>query len=392
MPTPAVDRFELHAPKETQPMARRPQHWVIGGFILLAVFVIAFVLVNLLLSQGIGLPATFLVLPSEVILNPREGWQFRAIAGNRIIPGVKWMATGGDIGPEGFYVAPDTPGDYQIIAQHPNSSYRSAATAHVVATDGITTEQPPGPTESTHPGQPTPASTATLAMTPTGPTVEPTPVPPTTVSTRTPSPSPSFLFDNVGDLASFDTLVPIAIAPPGTDIRAVCFDGGRQLVRTIPGELAGEISDWNTEENLILWLTFHEPVPTASDMERYWIFALDADGNTATGRPVGEGIINPDIGVEATIGVYSATGIELAPYALVWNARLATSEPQALDLEARLSAARGALFIRVPVESLTETIRTLSEVESNWDQAVGRALATAATGEGVVADFAPERP
>jgi hypothetical protein len=374
-------------------MARRPQHWVIGGFILLAIFVIAFVLVNLLLSQGVGLPATFLVLPSEIILSPGEGWQFRAVAGDRVIPGAKWVATGGDIGPEGFYVAPDIPGDYQIIAQHPNSDYRSAATVHVVATEGVTTEQP-SPTESTPPNRPTPASTTALTMTPIRPTVESTLVPPTTVSTRTPSPSSSFLFDDVGDLASFDTLAPIATAPPGTDIRTVCFNGGRQLVRTIPGELAGEISDWDTEENLILWLTFHEPVPTDSDMERYWIFALDADDNTATGRPVGEGIINPDIGVEVTIGVYSnpAADIDLAPYALVWNARLVTSEPQTLDLEARLSAARGALFVRIPVASLTETVRTLSEVESNWDQAVGRALATATTGEGVVADFAPERP
>jgi hypothetical protein len=165
-------------------------------------------------------------------------------------------------------------------------------------------------------------------------------------------------------------------------------------MQAVPEELAGEISDWNTEENLVLWLTFHEPVPAVSDVERYWIFALDADGNTETGRPVGEGIINPDIGVEATIGVRSdpAAGIELAPYIMVWNARLVTSESQALDLEARLNATRDALFIRVPAELLTETIRTLSEVEPNWDQTIGRALATAATGEGAVADFAPERP
>ena len=129
-------------------MVRRPQNWVIGGFILLAVFVIAFVLVNLLLSQGFGLPATFLVLPSDVTLNPGEGWQFRAVAGDRAMPGVKWTATDGKIGPEGFYVAPHTPGDYQIIAQHPNSDYRAAATVHVIATDGITTEQPPSPTEA----------------------------------------------------------------------------------------------------------------------------------------------------------------------------------------------------------------------------------------------------
>ncbi|MBN1811413.1 MAG: hypothetical protein JXA14_06235 [Anaerolineae bacterium] len=376
-------------------MARRPQHWVIGGFILLAVFVIAFVLVNLLLSQGIGLPATFLILPSEVTLHPGEGWQFRAVAGDRVIPGVKWTATDGDIGPEGFYVAPDTPGDYQIIAQHPNSNYRSAATVHVVGAENAVTEQPINLTETTTPVQPTITSTAAPTTTPVRPTpAEPTTASPTTTPTRTSSPSPSIFFDDVGDLVSFDTLESVVIAPPGTDIRAACFTGGRQLIRTLPEELAGEISDWDTEENLVLWLTFHEPVPTVPDMERYWIFALDADNNTATGRPVGEGIINPDIGVEATIGVHSdpAAGIELAPYILVWNARLVTSEPRTLDLEARLSAARDALFIRVPAELLTETIRTLSEVEPNWDQMIGRALATATTSEGAVADFAPERP
>lgn len=376
-------------------MSRRPQQWVIGGFILLAVFVIAFVLASLLLSQGVGLPATFLVLPSEVTLKPGEGWQFRAIAIDRTVPGVKWTATDGDIGPEGFYVAPDTPGDYQIIAQHPNSDYRAAATVHVIATDGITTEQPLSPTEPEALVQPTSASTATPTTTPTeAASAEPTPVPSTAAPTRTSSPSTSIFFDDVGDLVSFDTLTPIAIAPSGTDIRAACFDGERQLMRTVPGELTSEISDWDAGENLILWLTFHEPVPATPDMERFWIFALDADGNTTTGRPVGEGKINPDIGVEATIGVHSnpAAGIELAPYVLVWNARLVTSEPQVLDLEARLSAARDALFIRVPAESLAETIRTLSEIEPDWDQAVGRALATATTDEGAVADFAPERP
>jgi hypothetical protein len=380
--------------KETQSMARRPQNWVIGGFILLAVFVIALVLIDLLLSRGIGLPATFLISPGEIILTPGEGWQFRAVAGERTMPGVKWTATGGDIGPEGFYVAPDTPGDYQIIAQHPNSSYRAAATVHVVNTENAGTEQSISPTESVTSVQPTTAFTTAPKATPAEQTpAEPTSAP-TTAPTQTSSPSPSIFFDGVGDLVSFDTLEPVSVAPPGTDIRAACFSGGRQLMRTIPAELAGEISDWDTEENLILWLAFHQPVPTASDMERFWIFALDTDGDTATGRPVGEGIINPDIGVEATIGVHSdpATGIELAPYILVWNARLATSESQTLDLEARLSAARDALFIRVPVGSLTETIKTLSKVEPNWDQTIGRALATATTSEGTVADFAPERP
>jgi hypothetical protein len=370
-------------------MARRPQNWVIGGFILLAVLVIAFVLVNLLLSQGIGLPAIFLVLPEEITLRPGAGWQFRAVAGNRLMPGVTWTATGGEIGPEGFYVAPDTPGDYQIIAQHPNSSYRAAATVHVVAA-GVTAEPLSIPTETTAPIQPT-------AMLATTPTVTPTATAsssPTSAPTQTSAPASTLFFDAADDLVDFDTLAPIAAAPPGTDIRATCFDGERQLVQAIPKELTGDISDWDMESNVILWITFQEPVPEIPDMERYWIFALDVDGDTATGRPVSEGIINPDIGVEATIGVHSnpAAGIELAPYALIWNGQLGTSETQTLALEARLSTTRDALFVRVPAEPLAETIRTLSEVEPNWDRATGRTLTTATTGEGTVADFAPERP
>ena len=370
-------------------MARRPQHWVIGGFILLAILVIAFLVVNLLLSQGIGLPATFLILPSEVTLYPGEGCQFRAVAGDRLMPGVKWTASDGDIGPEGFYVAPDTPGDYQIIAQHPNSEYRTAVTVHVVAANEAGTEQPPNPTETAIPIQTTTVPTTASTVTPASPTHSPSPAP-----TQTSTSASTVFLDAAGDLVSFDTLEPVAIAPPGTDIRAACFNSEGQLMRAIPDELAGEVSDWDTEENLVLWLTFHEPVPTVPDVERYWIFALDVDGNTATGRPVDEGKINPDIGVEVTIGVHSnpAAGIELAPYIMVWNTRLVTSEPLTLELEARLSTARDALFVRVPADLLAEIVRSFSEVEPNWDQTSGRALATATTSEGTVADFAPERP
>jgi hypothetical protein len=370
-------------------MARRPQHWAIGGFILLTILVTAFVLVSLLLSRGIGLPATFLVQPGEVTLNSGEGWQFRAVAGDRLMPEVEWTASGGDIGPEGFYVAPDTPGDYQIVAHHPNLNYRAAATVHVVVPEGATVEQP-SPTEEIGPLQPTSIPTTSPEATP----VAPSPSPPAPTRTPIPTPVSTALSDGSGDLVDFDTLAPVAIAPPGADILSACFDEGHQLVRTIPAELADEIGDWNTEENLVLWLTFHEPIPTDPGGERYWIFALDTDRDTATGRPVGEGIINPDIGVEATIGVRSdpATGVELTPYAMIWNAGLGTSESQVLDLEARLSAARDALFVRVPAGSLAETIRTLSGVEPDWDRTVGRALTTATTSEGTVVDFCPERP
>jgi hypothetical protein len=77
---------------------------------------------------------------------------------------------------------------------------------------------------------------------------------------------------------------------------------------------------------------------------------------------------------------------------LAWNATIGNSEARTMDLEARLSTTRDALFIRIPAEPLAETIRSLSKVESDWSQTFGRVLATATTSEGTVVDFAPERP
>jgi hypothetical protein len=368
-------------------MTRGPQRWVIGGFILLAVFVTAFAVVSLLLSRGIGLPATFQVSPGEVTLRPGEGWQFRAVASGRLVRGVTWTATGGIIGPEGFYTAPDISGDYQVIAQHPNSEYRAAATVHVVIAEDVTTA-PTNPTQPIEPVQPTDApTTPSLPLTPTS-------APPVSTPTQTPIPVPVIPLDDSGDLVNFDTLEPMDISPPGSDIRTACFAEGLHLVRAIPGELASEISDWDTEKNLILWITFHEPVPTVPDLERSWLFALDTDGNTATGRPLGDGVINPDIGTEVTIGVHSnpAAGIDLAPYMFIWNARIGNSESRKLGIEARLSTTRDALLVRVPAGLLADFIRTFSGAEPNWDQTVGRALAMATTSEGTTADFFPERP
>ncbi len=367
-------------------MTRRPQHWVIGGFILLAILASALIAANLLFSQGFGLPTTFQILPGEVTLHPGQGWQFRAVADNRLMPGVKWTAAGGIIGAKGFYTAPDTPGDYQVIAQHPNSDYRTAATVHVVTGENATTE--PNLVEPAEPAQPTMAPTAL------SPSLTPMPTSPMPVPTQLSTFAPPAYIDDSGDMVDFDTLAPIEFVPPGSDIRLACFDEARQLVRTIPAGLAAEVGDWDTEESLILWIAFYEPVPTVPDMERYWLFALDTDRNIATGRPMDDGKVNPDIGVEVTIGVHSnpAAGIELAPYMFVWNAGLKNSEPRTMDIEVRLSTTRDALFIRVPTEQLADTIRTLSEVEPNWDQTVGRALAMATTSEGTIADFAPERP
>jgi hypothetical protein len=366
-------------------MGSQARRWIIGTFILLIALVAAFVVLNLMLPTWFGPPATFDISPSEVTLLPGQGWQFQAVHEGRSVHGIQWAATDGTIGAEGFYIAPPEPGDYQIIAQHPSKPYSAVAMVHVVQ-DTTITEVPSD--------LPTLTQTATVPTeTPAPPT--PTPKQPTSTPTQTPTPTPipETLFDDSGDLFDFNTLQPFTYTLPGSDIKLACLDEDLRLMRTVPPELASEVGDWNTEENLILWITLYEPVSATLNVETSWLFALDTDNDPATGRPPGSGQINPELGTEVTIGVHSAASdVGFDPYMYVWKAASSDFELAAIDLETRLSTARDTILIRVPVEELTNAIREFAQTEPDWDEAVGRSATLAIVGEVMVADFYPELP
>jgi len=360
--------------------------WVVWGFILLAVLVIALVAAVTLLPKTVGLPQTFQVIPGEPTLCLGQGRQFRAVHEQSPVHGVAWETTGGVIGPEGFYVAPDTPGDHLVSAQHPQTSFSASATVHVIQCVTEPASAPPaGPTPTPVP----PAATVTPIPLP------PTPTPPTTAPTQTPSPPPAppAFLDASGDLINSETLTPATGVPVGSDIQGACFDQDRHLVRTVPGELMAE-AGWDAADSVVLWMTLHEPIPEAIGTDRYWLFALDTDDNIETGRRAGDGLINPDMGVEITIGVRStpADGDELEPYMFVWNIHTGDSERKTEGVEAHLSTTRDVLLVRVPLGLLTDLIKTLSQAEPDWDRATGRAATLVMTDAGMAADFFPERP
>lgn len=393
-------------------MTERGYRWVVWGFALLVVLAAALVGAALL-PGNTGVSGPFQVSPGEISLCPGQGWQFQATAEGNALQGLSWEATGGQIGSEGFYVAPQTPGAYVISAYHPQTGYSASSTVHVMpCSAGAPQGSLPTPvtvaaTEAPEPS-PTalPSSSPTLRPTPTHtpspttptPTAEPdTPIPtPALTPSPTPaaSPTPVLAVDRRGDLVDYDTFAPIANAPTGADIRLACFDQDLQLIRSIPGELAAEIRDWNTAGYLILWMTLYEPVPEILEQDRYWLFALDSDGSLASGRPPGDGPVIPDLGPEVSIGVRSmpAAGITFEVYLYVWNTAIQDSEVHSAQAEARLGTTREAIFIRVPYDVLESLIRELSQTEPRWERATGRAATIVSTGTGRAIDFFPELP
>jgi hypothetical protein len=247
-------------------------------------------------------------------------------------------------------------------------------------TSAVPTQPEAVPTEA-DPAETVPAEPPTI--TPSRATVEPT-----ADSTSVPVSGP----DPENDLFDYTTLAPIDDAPLGSDILLACFDADLHLLRTVPPELTGEVGDWASEEDVVLWITLHKPVPQTIDTSISWLFALDTDDDPTTGRPLNTGVINPDIGSEVTVGVRLDQTGEVYPYIYTWNAATGNSDLSDTGLEARVSTARDAVLIRVPMATLTILITSSSQAEPDWDSVVGRAATLVVLDDGAAIDFFPERP
>jgi len=366
--------------------------WIAWAFVLIVIVTAVLLVTVYLIPARVGPPEAFQVSPAEITLCLAQARQFRAVHEGRSVDGMVWQATDGAIGPEGFFVAPQAPGDHQVSACHPRTGRCVGAVVHVIQ---CTTETTPDSTPASTPLPPT-ETQAPAPPPPTQTPPPPTPVPAPTSPAQPPTPTPTSaaLRDESNDLVNSNTLEPAIETPLGSDIETACFDGGLHIVREMEENLSAEIGDWDAAGNLILWMKLYEPIPEVSEQRRYWIFALDTDNNAATGRPVGDGVINPDIGVEITIGVQSdpARGIAFEPYMYIWNAQLNDSERRTSDLETRLSSKRDVIFIRVPEDLIAELVRGYSQTEPQWNAIAGRAAALVETSEEIAVDFLPELP
>jgi hypothetical protein len=175
------------------------------------------------------------------------------------------------------------------------------------------------------------------------------------------------------------------------DIRAASVDADLRVALQTTARVPAELSGW-AEGEVVLWIALYDAIPDPPAAYTEWIFALDLDGDVGTGRPVGSVRINPDIGVEVTVGVYydpvkGAYGY----YSLVWDPAQGSWADGPAGIHYILSESRTLIGFALPLETLTQSAAQVTGVTFVPGAARGRAAALAVEGQNVI-DFYPDRP
>jgi hypothetical protein len=298
------------------------------------------------------------ITPPEVSLCPGEEQQFAVDEDVAVI----WEATGGTITGEGIFAAGDAPGDYTVTATREGSEQAAGAIVHVIACT------------------PTPTSTP---MPTTAPTTAPT-------ATPAPSETPSTNPDAQGDVGTYETGAAIETVPAGIDIRAGSIDPNLSISLQPTGDVPAELTDWRAEGEAFFWLSLYDAVPDPPAGYMNWLFVLDIDGDSETGRPVGSRRINPDFGDEVAVGIsYNTNTGAYEPYSLVWNDGEWATGP---EVRYTFGESRTVVGLALSLEDLEGALAQTSGVTPSPETMKGRAAAeTYADGQRVI-DFYPDLP
>ncbi len=335
--------------------------------LMLAVAILA--AVTILRACG-GLPTQteppLTITPAEVTLCTGDQQQFAV--GNDVE--VTWEASGGAISEEGVFTAADIPGDYTVTASRDESGRAAGAIVHIIDCT------------------PTPTVTPLPTLPPTAtPEPEATPEPTATTTTATASPDPQ------GDVGTYETGAPIESPPSGVDITAASISPDLGLSLQPTEEPPAELADWSEEGEAFFWISLYDTVPDPPRGYMNWLFVIDTDGSTETGRDVGSRRINPDLGDEVAIGVnYNANTEAYEPYSLVWNSE---DGAWATGPEVRYTfgESRTVVGLALSLEGLEEAIAQAGAAPVSAEAAKGRAAAEAYLADGTrVIDFYPDLP
>ncbi|MCK4472437.1 MAG: hypothetical protein KAW49_11715, partial [Anaerolineae bacterium] len=134
-------------------------------------------------------------------------------------------------------------------------------------------------------------------------------------------------------------------------------------------------------------------VPDPPEVYTEWLFALDLDGDTTTGRPVDSARINPDLGTEAAVGVYyDPAGEEYASYFLVWDPAQGDWAEGPEVIRFHVDESRTLIGLALPLETLAQTVAQITDVTLVPEAVKGRAAVLSYAGEQAVIDFYPDLP
>lgn len=293
------------------------------------------------------------ITPSEVTLCPGEQQQFHATGE------VTWAATGGLISENGLFTAGNVLGDYTVTATARGSRRSSKAVVHIVSC----------------------APTAT-------PLPSPTPAP-----TPTPTPEAGGIVpaDGQGD-AAYDSGTLATDVPAGVDISAASIAPDLRITLQ-PAEVPAALAGWAQPGEAILWIALYEPIPNPPTVDTDWLFALDVDGSTATGRAPGSARINPDIGDDAVIGViYDTRSGIYEPYFYVWSPGEGRLVPGSGTVRYFIDNSRTLVALALPLDALTQSVIQASGVRLVPEAVRGRAAGVAYMDRQRIIDFYPDRP
>ncbi len=240
----------------------------------------------------------------------------------------------------------------------------------------LPTLTPPPPT-ATRPAAP-PAAVSTPPT--------PTPVPPTpTPTVQPPPPDPA---DDVVQLIGGGA---VPDPPAGVDIAGCNIESDARLRPDVPPPFGAA-----SPSALQVWLTLEEPIPAERTLDYHILVALDADGSQATGRPVGEGYINPDIGQDVGAGYILHPDGSADLYLYIWNP--ATGGWQEVEdaetiVQATFNEGKSAVVLSFDREKLAQAIESVAGFHPDLSAARGRiGVIASSQAEAAIVDFCPNRP
>jgi len=312
-------------------------------------------IVQMLLARPHPVVRSLQIIPPEVNLCPGQAV---ALSLDPPLEDVEWAATGGgEISPEGHYVAGDVPGDYEVQVAGPGGE-RGRAVVHVIACTPTPTPTPP-PT----------------------PTPQPTPVP-------TPTPLPAA--DPQGDVAYYTSGESAEPPIPGLDIQNASVAPDLRVVLGTRENLPAGLAEWAQEGEAILWIALYEPLPEAPLVNADWLFVLDVDGDPNTGRPPGTRPINADLGDEAAVGLYYTleTGT-YAPFFSVWDPAQEAFVNGPAVVRFWLSEDRRVIGLAIPMATLRDEVARIAGATLVPEAVRGRAAAIAFVVPEPIADLYP---
>lgn len=238
---------------------------------------------------------------------------------------VMWevVGGGGTIDENGLFTAGSIPGTYTIVASEVDGRRTAEVAVQVL----------------------------TCAPTPT-----PTPAVPLPTETPTPQTIAFAPDDSQGDILTYSGGMPAVSAPVWLDIRSASV-GADLRVALQPGGVPEALAGFAGTGDALVWIVLQNPLPQPPTAELDWLFALDLDGNVATGRPAetAQTRLYIGLGVDAILALRSRGGAYEA-YSYIWDAAMGdwTSGPTPRYM---IDGSGTIIGLAVPLDLLSQSAR-----------------------------------